>query len=125
MSLDELVADPLTFRVGYNSTVKVTVLEDGEAFDISNARYSVRLRGIQKGAAAYAVDVELDKVVGETGVAQGALPPWVEADAGKTFRFWPVLVDADTAPGGTTKTGDFEEVLGEFTRTIQPALVAA
>lgn len=123
MSLDTIVADPLTFRVGYNSTVRVTVKKLGREFDIADARYTVFLRGLLDGAAAYAVDVELDKVEGEDGVAEGSVPAWPEASEGKTYRFWPVLVDANTAPEGTTLTGDHEEVLGEFVRTIRPAVV--
>ena len=125
MTLDELVADPLTFRVGYNSTVRVSVLKDGELFTaLAGARYSVRLRGMEQGAEVYALDVEIAKSSVD-GKAEGPIPAWTAATVGKTFRFWPVLVDADVSPAGPTLTGDFEEVLGEFRRTIQPAIAGA
>lgn len=127
MALDEIVADPLTFRVGYNSTVRATVKKLGEDFDISAARYSVEIRALARGATEYAMRKELTKVGSSApAVAEGQLPAWAAADEGRTFKFLVVMVDSNTAPSGAaTLSGDAEEVLGEFTRTIGPGLVGS
>ncbi len=124
---------PWDFTVGHNTTVgfrvwKRAIVAGKESFepeDLSAARYSMQLRGRLEGAATYLFDKNIPKADGAEGYFEGFLDAFLLADVDKKVVCWAVLVDADLAPGGATKTGDFEEILCEFTRTIRPGLAGA
>lgn len=124
---------PWDFTVAHNTTVGFRVWKRSlvagkevlDAEDLSAARYVLRLRGRIEGASTYLVDKVIPKADGAEGYFEGFVDAFAASAEGKTVVFWVVLVDADLAPGGDTETDDFEEILGEFTRTIRPALASA
>ena len=134
LSTKEAVINQITITVrAAGGDTRVTVKKLGLVFSawnypsdgLADDRYTVRIRALEDGAEAYEFDQEIPKSATD-GIAEGPLPAWAAADVGKTFRFWVVLVDADTAPSGAaTLSGDFEQVLGEFVRTIQPGIEGA
>ena len=133
MGRNATIEAPWDFTVAHNTTVgfrvwKRSIVQGKELLqpeDLSAERYSMVLRARVEGATAYLFEKDIPKADGAEGYFEGFVPAFAVADEGKTVICWAVLIDEDLAPGGATESGDFEEILCEFTRTIRPALSPA
>ena len=127
MAADEIRAARFELRVAYDKTVELTVYDTVRGVrqvfeDLADTAWEVWVRARLAGATEYAVQEKLDKVSGQDGTVRGVIPAWEAAAVGQTYILLFVLRNTDLASEGDTLTGDFEEVLGEITRTIGPAV---
>ena len=127
------IAVPWDFTVAHCVTVGFRVFKKSvvagrevlEPENLEDGRYSLWIRGKVAGATSYLFQKAITKADGRNGYFEGFLDAFATANAGKSVTCWVVLIDAGLAPGNPTISGNFEEIVAEFTRQIIAAPVPA